>query len=86
MVMCLLHIGHMCSFFLKFVNKLFYPRSLRSPAAREKEVLISKVNQGIKRWKFHLLQPFGLFCVFSRLCLSATEASTSCTLHLNQAL
>ncbi len=87
MIMCLTSLPDILStFLLKWMNELLYTRSLLFPAARENEMLISKVRQSIKRWKFHLFQSLGLCCVFSCLCLAATEARTSCALHLNQAL
>lgn len=64
--MSLLHRSpHTLCFSFKCVNKLSYPRSLLFPAARENVVMISEVRQSIKRWKFHLLQSFGLY----RVCL-----------------
>lgn len=87
MVMCLLQLCHiMLSFLFKCENKLSYPRSLLFPAARENVDFKSQAkHQKMEIPSFYSLF-FGLCCVFSRLCVAATEARTSCALHLNQAL
>lgn len=85
----LLHHCHKCTpSFISVWTKCWtaLPPSLLFPAEKENVVFISKVRRSIKRWKFRPEQSFGFYYVFSWHCLAATEARTSCALHLNQAL
>lgn len=71
-VAAVVHLCHVC-FASLTANKLLYPRSLLSPAARGSGALTGG----------SFSQSLAFYCIFCCLHLTATEARTSCVLRLS---